>query len=215
MEWRTEYSYALLGLVILFIGYKWATRDPRRKHLPPHVRGLPVINQSLILTSSNPTPHILRWAETYGELFRTTSVTQQFIWLNSRKAFKELIDKKSSIYASKHPQPFGFEIASNARRILFMPYGKEWRAMRTIIHQLFTPQMSKSYAPIQFFEAKQLSVDLLERPRDFYMHHRRYAASVIMQIIYGRRIPECISSTFPLLSTLYLHSWQFLSSEMN
>jgi len=51
--------------------------------------------------------------------------------------------------------------------------------------------MSKSYSPIQVFEAKQLSVDLLDRPEDFYMHNRRYSASVIMQIIYGRRIPSC------------------------
>jgi cytochrome P450 len=192
MEWRTEHLYAVVGLIILLVGYKLATRDSRRKHLPPHVRGWPIINQTLIQSGDNPTPYVLKWARQYGEIFRTTSVTQQFVWINSRKAFKELIDRKSSIYASKHPQPFGFEIASNARRILFMPYGKEWRAMRTIIHQLFTPQMSRSYAPIQFYEAKQLSVDLLEKPRDFYMHHRRYAASVIMQIIYGRRIPECI-----------------------
>ena len=193
MEWQMEHLYAAVGLIILVIGYKLATRDPRRKHLPPHVRGWPLINQTLIQSGDNPTPYVLKWASEYGEIFRTTSVTQQFIWINSRKAFKELIDRKSSIYASKHPQPFGFDLASNGRRILLMPYGKEWRAMRTIIHQLFTPQMSRSYAPIQFYEAKQLSVDLLDRPKDFYMHHRRYAASVIMQIIYGRRIPECFA----------------------
>ena len=51
--------------------------------------------------------------------------------------------------------------------------------------------MSKSYTPTQTFEAKQLSVDLLDSPEDFYMHNRRYSASVIMQIIYGRRIPTC------------------------
>jgi hypothetical protein len=49
--------------------------------------------------------------------------------------------------------------------------------------------MSKSYTPTQTFEAKALSVDLLDSPQDFYMHNRRYSASVIMQIIYGRRIP--------------------------
>src|SRR5579859_1394775 len=40
--------------------------------------------------------------------------------------------------------------------------------------------MSKSYTPIQAFEAEQLSVDLLDK--DFYMHRRRSAGSVIMQI---------------------------------
>jgi hypothetical protein len=60
--------------------------------------------------------------------------------------------------------------------------------------KLFTPQMSRSYTPIQTFESKQLSIDLLDRPEDFYMHNRRYSASVIMQVIYGRRIPQCTNS---------------------
>jgi hypothetical protein len=51
--------------------------------------------------------------------------------------------------------------------------------------------MSKSYTPIQTFEAKQLSVDLLNSPEDFYLHNRRYSSSVIMQITYGQRIPNC------------------------
>jgi hypothetical protein len=59
--------------------------------------------------------------------------------------------------------------------------------------KLLTPQMSKSYSPIQTFEAKQLSVDLLDTPDNFIMHNRRYAASVIMSIVYGHRIPVCKS----------------------
>src|SRR5438552_4571255 len=54
--------------------------------------------------------------------------------------------------------------------------------------------MSKSYASIQTFEAKRLSIDLLDNPEDFYMHNRRYSASVIMTVVYGRPIPKC---TFP------------------
>src|ERR1700724_3145715 len=59
--------------------------------------------------------------------------------------------------------------------------------------------MSRSYCPIQEFEGKQLSVDLLDKPEDFYMHNRRYSASVIMQVVYGHRIPECT----PLLPAPY------------
>ena len=51
--------------------------------------------------------------------------------------------------------------------------------------------MSKSYSPIQTYEAKRLSMDLLDRPQDFYMHNRRYSASVIMTLVYGRPIPSC------------------------
>jgi len=51
--------------------------------------------------------------------------------------------------------------------------------------------MAENYQVIQEFESKQLSVDLLNSPKDFYMHNRRYAVSVILQVTYGRRIPEC------------------------
>jgi len=61
--------------------------------------------------------------------------------------------------------------------------------------------MSKSYSPIQIYEGKQFAVDLLNRPKDFYMHNRRYAASVIMQVTYGHRIPVCNSYDLALTNT--------------
>jgi hypothetical protein len=51
--------------------------------------------------------------------------------------------------------------------------------------------MAKSYALIQTFEAKQTSVNLLDDPENFYMHNRRYSSSTILNITYGRRIPQC------------------------
>jgi len=55
--------------------------------------------------------------------------------------------------------------------------------------------MAAKYAPIQAFEAKQLSVNLLDDPDNFYMHNRRYATSVILQFVYGRRVPVCTVPT--------------------
>jgi len=212
-------------LIVAYVSYKFFTRDPRRAHLPPHVRGLPIINQTLAQLKDNPIPMIIGWARAHGEIFRTTSGTTMFIWINSRKAFKELIDRRSAIYSSRHPQPMVTR-SSGGKRMVFMPYGKDWRAIRNIIHrviprkpglqdelntenwadrQLLTPQMSRSYSPIQEFEGKQLSVDLLDRPEDFYMHNRRYSASVIMQVVYGHRIPECTAPN-TLLPALYLCS---------
>jgi len=59
----------------------------------------------------------------------------------------------------------GSEVASGGKRLVFMPHGKKWRTARTIFHQLSTPAMANAYAPIQVFEAKQLSVDLLNSPQ--------------------------------------------------
>jgi len=193
----------LIALLLAYGAYRYWTRDPRRAHLPPHVRGWPIINQTLDQMQDDVIPLVQNWAKEYGEIFRTTSGTTTFIWLNSRRSVKELIDRRSAIYSSRHPQPM-VERAGGGKRMVFMPYGKDWRAIRNIVHRVFrcnalliktlTPQMSKSYSPIQIYEAKRLSVDLLNNPEDFYMHNRRYSSSVIMTVVYGRPIPSCISS---------------------
>jgi cytochrome P450 len=62
------------------------------------------------------------------------------------------------------PTPMGSDTASGGKRMLFMQYGEQWRTLRSIVHRLLTPKMTRSYAPAQVYEAKQLSVDLLDHP---------------------------------------------------
>jgi hypothetical protein len=111
-------------------------RDPRLASQPPHVRGWPIINQTFVQQRDDPTRILIDWAQKYGELFRTTSCTTTFVWINSRNAFKELIDRKSAIYSSRHPMPMTQDVVSAGKRILFMPYGREWRTLRQIIHKV-------------------------------------------------------------------------------
>ena|ERR1700754_1244827 len=127
----------VLLLPVLYIAYRYWTRDPRLAHLPPHVRGWPIINQTLDQVKDNPIPMVIKWAKQYGELFTTTSGTTRFIWINSRKAFKELIDRRSAIYSSRHPQPMVMR-CSGGKRMVFMPYGREWRAIRNILHRVMS-----------------------------------------------------------------------------
>jgi hypothetical protein len=103
------------------------------------VRGWPIINQTLDHLEEDPTGKIIKWARDYGEIFRTTAATTTFIWINSREAFKELIDRRSAIYSSRHPQPMTLDMASAGKRITFMPYGKDWRALRNIMHRVTFP----------------------------------------------------------------------------
>jgi hypothetical protein len=135
---RDPVSCAAVALLLSLI-VTWrllAGKDPRREYLPPHVPGWPLINQTFVLQQDDPTSTLISWARKYGELFTTTSAATDFIWINSRRAFKELIDKKSAIYSSRHPMPMTLDVVSAGRRMLFMPYGKEWRTYRSIIHKV-------------------------------------------------------------------------------
>lgn len=133
------YVFAVALVLTLVIKLWPRLRDPRLASQPPHVSGWPIVNQTFVQQRDDPTGILIKWAQKYGELFRTTSCTTTFVWINSRNAFKELIDRKSSIYSSRHPMPMTQDVVSAGKRILFMPYGREWRTLRQIIHKVGKP----------------------------------------------------------------------------
>lgn len=96
--------------------------------------------------------------------------------------------------------PLAQDVASAGRRMLFMPYGPEWRKLRKASHSLLNSTMAVKYQPTQDYESKQLLVDILNTPDKFYQHNRRYSASVIMLVTYGYRLPTW---EHPLVKEIY------------
>jgi len=104
--------------------------------MPPKVAGLPIINQTFTHLETEFPLRLAKWAEQYGEIYRTKSAATDFIWLSSPKAVKEIIDRRSAIYSSRQPQPMALGAASGGRRMTFMPKGKKWRTLRGIVHRV-------------------------------------------------------------------------------
>ncbi|KAF2737914.1 cytochrome P450 [Polyplosphaeria fusca] len=143
---------------------------------------------------------VIEWHKQFGDIFYTKIGGTDFVWLSSPKVVKDLMDKKSGIYSSRSPVPLAQDVASAGRRQLFMPYGPQWRSIRKHSHTLLNLNTSVKYQPVQDFESKQLLFDFLNDPKNFYLHNRRYSASVIMLITYGYRIP---SFDDPLITKIY------------
>ncbi|KAI5843182.1 putative O-methylsterigmatocystin oxidoreductase [Tricharina praecox] len=191
------YIYAILVLAVALAVEKLIKS---RKPLPsgyrrvPGPKGLPLIGNTLQM-ARNPRPQqqVRDWADQYGELFMIQMGYENWVFLNSPEAVKEILDKQSAITSSRVPSPVLMDLVSGGMRFLLMPYSAPWRKMRGIVHQLLTPRMSGTFVPSQEFEAKQLVFDCLtdnETGMDFYQHVRRYTTSVVMTSTYGRRIPK-------------------------
>ncbi|KAL6405169.1 cytochrome p450 [Ilyonectria robusta] len=140
------------------------------------------------------TPHrqIQRWADEYGELFKIQLGWENWVFVNSPEAVREIFDKQSAITSGRAPMPVAADLLSGENRLLFLTYGQKWRKMRAIVHKLLTPKASDAYKPSQEFEAKQLIFDIATNNQDqtsFYMHVRRYTTSVVLTSTYGRRVP--------------------------
>ncbi|KAL0569588.1 hypothetical protein V5O48_012376 [Marasmius crinis-equi] len=66
-----------------------------------------------------------------------------------------------------------------------MPYGKAWNTRRKLIHQEFNPKQSERYEPQTVKAVRNLLVDLLREPDNFYHLLRHMAGSIILSITYG------------------------------
>ena len=182
--------YSGIALFVAFVVYL-VTRDPRRKHLPPGPTGLPIIGNTHQLPQTDEVSQvIIDWAKKYGEIFRIRLGMTDYIYLNSPEAVKELLDKKSNIYSSRHAMPMALDTVSDGNRMLFMGYTKQWRDLRKIMHSILTQTQAVNYQPIQMYETRQMCCDLLDTPEQLYDHGRRYTTSVVMQVAYGHRVPN-------------------------
>ena len=135
----------LAGIVVLigvYFVYQYFLVDPRRKHMPPLVRGPPIINQTFMHLEPEFPVRLIAWQQEYGEIYRTKSGATDFIWLSSPRAVKDLIDRRSAIYSSRQPQPMANDTASGGKRMTFMQKGKRWRTLRAIIHRVHIYQLS-------------------------------------------------------------------------
>jgi hypothetical protein len=123
----TQLIIATALVILLPTLYLLFTYDTRRRHMPPYVRGWPIINQSLDHLS--PHIHLLhqKWHSQYGDIYCTKSGATTFIWLSSPKVVKDLIDRRSAIYSSRPPLPLTSDVLSGGRRVAFMPRNNMWR----------------------------------------------------------------------------------------
>lgn len=110
------------------------------------------------------------------------------VFLNSSRVVNDLMEKRAGIYASRPYRPMCQDIMSGGVRMLLMPHSDKWRNQRKIMHSILNGQQANTmFAPYQELEAKQLVYDYLRSPERFNVANQRYANSVIMSVVFGRR----------------------------
>lgn len=93
---------------------------------------------------------------------------------------------------------------SGESRIVLMPYNERWRMLRKIMHQILSSRQQDVFKPFQDLESKNLCWDYLQTPSRWWSANARYANSVIMSVVFGRRSMLDDPDVIELFETLEL-----------
>ncbi|EXJ66231.1 uncharacterized protein A1O5_10847 [Cladophialophora psammophila CBS 110553] len=176
-------------------------RIPKGLREPPTPAGArPFVGHSHIWNGNatcNPSEtQLVKWAREYGEIYQIWQGMERWVIVCLPEAVKEIFDKHGTVTGSKARLRVAMDVLSGGFRMLFMPYGKHWRAVRSVVHQCLSITSAEKMKPSQDLESRRYLYDVLTDPENFLVHVRRYTASVIMYSTYGRRVTSLDDPTY-------------------
>ncbi|OQN96160.1 hypothetical protein B0A48_18075 [Cryoendolithus antarcticus] len=177
------------GLLVITFAYALLTVGHRAKDLPPGPPTVPLLGNLVQIPLKGAHFMFTQWAQKYGEIYTLKIGSATACVLTSPRLVKQLLDKKSAIYASR-PVSYVANLISGGDHILLMQYGDQWRATRKLLHGcLREGVVEKEYGALQEAEANQMIYDYLVNPDDHMKHPKRFSNSVTMSIVWGIRSP--------------------------
>ncbi|KAK0199456.1 cytochrome P450 [Desarmillaria ectypa] len=129
------------------------------------------------------------WSKTYGPVFSMKKGNQTFVVVGRYNAAIEIMEDHWSSLMDRPKLIAASDIMSGGMRVLFISAGSRLRRLHKALHLNLQTKKARAYEPVQLRNAKNFILDLLNNPSDHIHHARRYAASVIMTLTYGKTTP--------------------------
>ncbi|KAJ3552876.1 hypothetical protein NM688_g3920 [Phlebia brevispora] len=109
------------------------------------------------------------------------------ILIGKAKVAWDLLEKRGEIYSNRPRLIMAHDILSGKMRGVSMSYGKQWKTWRKIQNIGMSSTASLSYRQYQALESAIVLRSLMETPTRHDTLFQRFAASVVLSIVYGRR----------------------------
>ncbi|KAJ7914752.1 cytochrome P450 [Mycena leptocephala] len=201
-------TIALLTLGVCFL---FMTVGAREKGLPPGPPTVPILGNLHIFPTEFPYYKFTEWARKYGVLYSLKLGPSTAIVLTDVAAVKELMDKRSGTTADRPPLYIVHHTTGGLHMALGR-YTQTWKTLRKTAATILTSQAAARHLPIQRAEATQLLYNILCSPQaslSFYTDIQRYSISVILSVLYGKRVPRYETSEIAAFFKV-THEWSHL-----
>ncbi|KAK0207575.1 cytochrome P450 [Armillaria fumosa] len=180
----TAADISVLGIFLAacFLIYRW--KLPSSYPLPPGPPSHWFFGTDL--PKKYPFLQYEEWTKMHGPVFSMKKGTETFIVIGRYNAAIEIMENHWSSLVDRPRLIAASAIMSGGMRVLFLSAGSRLRRLHKALHLNLQTKKARAYEPIQLRNAKNLILDLLDNPSDHISHARRYAASVIMTLTYGK-----------------------------
>ncbi|EMD34421.1 hypothetical protein CERSUDRAFT_97680 [Gelatoporia subvermispora B] len=129
----------------------------------------------------------------YGPVFTVKQDGDLTVVIGRYQAAVEIMGAHSADLADRPRAVAAGELISGGFRLLLSSGKEHVRKLRTTIHAFTQPRAAATYEPMQMRNAKRYILDILGNPTDQLSHAKRYAASFIMEVTFGKTTPTSYS----------------------
>ncbi|KAF8148666.1 cytochrome P450 [Crassisporium funariophilum] len=173
----------ILCLTLVAVIHKRLTKSSKLP-IPPGPPG------NFLLGNSIPTAFAYRkfeeWTQEYGPVFSLRQGFETIIVIGRLQAAIDIMEKEGASLVDRPRNISAGETLSGGMRMLLTPAGERFKKMRRALHAHLQPKLVSDYAPTLMRSARQHILDIIEMPDRHQDHAKRYSASVVMALAYGK-----------------------------
>ncbi|KAG6915377.1 hypothetical protein DXG01_011778 [Tephrocybe rancida] len=126
------------------------------------------------------------WTKEYGPIFSLRQGLTTIIVIGRYDCAVEVMEREGAALVDRPLSIAAGETLSGGMRVLLTPAGERFKKMRKALHAHLSPKVVQSYVPVLMSNARDHILDILNEPEIHQEHAKRYSASVVMALAYGK-----------------------------
>ncbi|KAF8531834.1 cytochrome P450 [Gautieria morchelliformis] len=171
----TFWPAVVITMLVYIVVMMLSTKGP----YPPGPKGLPFIGHILQVPTENTWKYFEKLFHEYGPITHLSLAGDHVVVLSDPVDAEELLGRRSHNYSSRKPLIYAGKYQSNNKRF-----------HRAVFTQMLQPRSLGAYEAMQTLESMRFLHDMLLRPEEWARNCKRFSASLVFQLSYGRRLGD-------------------------